>query len=68
MICSAGQEDAYREQLETMCGNVLLFEVPRELLDQAAAAVEEAEAEAEAEKKAQKEAEKEAKKQEKKER
>jgi len=61
MICSAGEENDYREQLEVMCGDVLLFEVPRELLDQAAAAIEAAEAEEEARKEAEKQAKKQAK-------
>ena len=61
-VCTAGEVDAYQEQLQAMCGTVSRYEVPREVLEEAAAAIEAAEAEEEARKKAEKEAKKEEKK------
>ena len=62
LVCTADEVDAYQEQLEAMCGTVSLYEVPQEVLEEAAAALEAAKAEEEAAKKAEKEAKKEAKK------
>jgi hypothetical protein len=61
LVGSAEEASAYTPQLEAMCGDIILHEVPQEVLEAMAAAVEAAEAQKEAEEKAAKEAEKAAK-------
>lgn len=58
MVGSLQEAVAYAQQLEVMCGAVLLHEVPQEVLQEAADAAAAAQAQQEAAEKAQKEADK----------